>query len=329
MSVPTRQPVSRSRPYPAGGSDDTASKRRQAGRHWLARSRRRLILICFILPSLAYVAVFFVYPLVYGTIMSLEDYNFQAIVKGGGSFVGLANYSTELSSPTTHLVIENTAVFLVASIVLQFIIGLGIAVYFNRRFFLSRLLRSLILVPWLFPSVAVGLIFQLLFSGESGFVNTFLLNLHLISKPVYWLDSSLLAMLVVTVANVWAGIPFNAVLLYAALQNVPHELLEAAMIDGAGAWKRFRHITMPFLRPVSLIVIMLGIVYTVKVFDLIIVITAGGPDNGTQLLSTWAYQLAFTDLNFGQGAAVGNIVLIFCLFMAMLYIRAVRKEAFQ
>lgn len=280
------------------------------------------------LPSIAYVAVFFVYPLVYGTIMSLENYDFQAIVKGGGPFVGFANYSTELASSTTHLVIENTAVFLVASIVLQFGIGLAIAVYFNRRFFMSRILRSLILVPWLFPSVAIGLIFQLLFSGESGFVNTILLNLHLIAKPVYWLDSSLLAMTVVTLANVWAGIPFNAVLLYAALQTVPHELLEAAMIDGAGAWKRFRYITMPFLRPVSLIVIMLGIVYTVKVFDLIVVITDGGPDNGTQLLSTWAYQLAFTNLNFGQGAAVGNIVLIFCLIVAMFYIRAVRKEAF-
>jgi multiple sugar transport system permease protein len=220
----------------------------------------------------------------------------------------------------------NTAIFLVASIVLQFGLGLAIAVYFNRRFFLSKFLRGLIVIPWLFPPVASGTIFSIMFQGDGGVINSLLHSLHIIDSPVYWFDSAFKAMVVITVVNIWVGIPFNMLLLYSGLQDIPRELQEAASLDGAGAWQRFRFVTVPLVRPVALVVIMLGIVYTVKTFDTVMVLTNGGPDNGSQLMSTWAYTLAFTNFQFGRGAAIGNLLLIFCLVVAFFYIRATRRE---
>lgn len=291
--------------------------------HWFASHRRQLILVAFIVPALAYVAVFFAYPLVYGVSMSLEKMGFIA---QSGPFVGLHNYNEEVHDPVTGKALVDTGVFLVASIFFQFTIGLGIASYFNRRFFLSRLLRSLIIIPWLFPPIASGTIFAIMFAGQGGIIDETLHSLHLISSPIFWFDSSLKAMFVITFVNIWIGIPFNAVLLYSGLQDVPGELREAAELDGAGAWKRFRYVTLPLLRPVAMIVIMLGIIYTVKTFDLVIVLTNGGPDNGSQLMSTWIYTLAFQNFETGQAAAVANMLFIFCMVVAFFYIRATRRE---
>jgi multiple sugar transport system permease protein len=272
---------------------------------------------------MAYVIIFFAYPLAYGITMSLEKIGFIA---SSGPFVGLHNYKQEINDPVTGKALIDTAIFLVASIVFQFAIGLGIASYFNRRFFLSRLLRSLIIIPWLFPPIASGTIFAIMFAGQGGIIDEALHSLHLISSPIFWFDSSFKAMFVITFVNIWIGIPFNAVLLYSGLQDIPGELREAASLDGCGPWQRFRYVTVPLLRPVSLIVIMLGVIYTVKTFDLVIVLTNGGPDNGSQLLSTWVYTLAFQNFQTGEAAAVGNLLFIFCMIIAFFYIRLTRRE---
>lgn len=291
--------------------------------HWLRQRRRQAILLAFIVPALAYVCIFFAYPLVYGFTMSFENIGFIA---GGDPFVGLHNYRVEIADPVTRTALANTAVFLVASLVFQFGIGLGIASYFNRRFFLSRFLRSLIIIPWLFPPIASATIFSIMFSGQGGIIDEMLRALHLIRAPIFWFDSSFKAMFVIILVNIWIGIPFNAVLLYSGLQDIPVELREAAVLDGAGAWNRFRYVTLPLLRPVALVVIMLGIIYTVKTFDTVILLTNGGPDNGTQLMSTWAYQLAFTNFQTGDGAAVADMLFLFCMIVGVFYIRATRRE---
>ena len=291
--------------------------------HWLRSPRRQALLAAFVLPALAYVVIFFAYPLIYGVTLSLEKIGFIA---QSGPFIGLHNYKEEISDPVTGKALIDTGIFLVASIFFQFTIGLGIASYFNRRFFLSGFLRSLIIIPWLFPPIASGTIFAIMFAGQGGIINETLRSLHLISSPIFWFDSSFKAMFVIIFVNVWIGIPFNAVLLYSGLQDIPDELREAAALDGCGPWQRFRYVTVPLLRPVSLIVIMLGIIYTVKTFDLVIVLTNGGPDNGSQLMSTWAYTLAFQNFQTGQGAAVANMLFVFCMIVAFFYIRATRRE---
>jgi multiple sugar transport system permease protein len=309
------------------GRAETRERAQHGASRALYRSRHRLTLIAFILPAIAYVVIFFAYPLAFGVQMSLENFGFGAIITGHGPFVGFQNYTIELGDPTTRLALENTAIFLVVSVFFQYIIGLAIALYFNRRFKFARFLRSLILIPWLFPAIATGTVFSIMFSGDNGIVDSILEDLHLIHSPIYWFTSAFKAMFVIMLVNVWAGIPFNAVILHAGLQDIPDELHEAAALDGANAWQRLRFVTMPSLRPVTMIVLMLGIIYTVKVFDIVIVLTNGGPVNGTQLLSTWSYTLAFTQFQFGKGAAVGNLLLIFCLIVAYVYIRANKSES--
>lgn len=291
--------------------------------HWRRARRPHAVLLAFVLPALVYVIIFFAYPLVYGITMSVERLGFIA---GSGPFVGLHNYKVEISDPVTRTALMNTGIFLVASVVFQFGIGLFIASYFNRSFFLSKFLRSLIIIPWLFPPIASATIFSIIFAGQGGIVDETLRSLHLISSPIFWFDSSFKAMFVIILVNVWIGVPFNAVLLYSGLQDIPNDLREAAALDGAGPWQRFRYVTVPLIRPVALIVIMLGIIYTVKTFDTVILLTNGGPDNGSQLMSTWAYTLAFTNFQTGQGAAVGDMLFFFCMIVAFLYIRAIRHE---
>jgi multiple sugar transport system permease protein len=310
-------------PRSTGGTHGARPVRPATTLHWLRSHRKQAVLLAFVLPAVVYIIIFFAYPLVYGFKMSVEKLGFIA---GNGPFIGLHNYKVEISDPVTRTALMNTAIFLVVSVVFQFSIGLGIASYFNRRFFLARFLRSLIIVPWLFPPIASATIFSIMFAGQGGIIDEMLRSLHLISSPIFWFDSSFKAMFVIIIVNIWIGIPFNAVLLYSGLQDIPGDLREAAALDGAGPWERFRYVTLPLLRPVALIVIMLGIIYTVKTFDTVVLLTNGGPDNGSQLMSTWAYNLAFTNFQTGQGAAVGDMLFIFCMIVAFFYIRATRRE---
>lgn len=291
------------------------------------RSRQQLILLGFLLPALAYVALFFGYPLYQDITISFQNYGFSALAAGHGPYVGFANYSAMLQNGTTIRAILNTLVFTVASVVLQFAIGFAMALYLNRRFLLSGVLRRLILIPWVMPLVITGTMFYLIFQTTNGLANEILQGAGLIHAPIGWLTSGNLAVAAIIIANIWAGVPFNAVLLYSGLQDVPEEQLEAAEVDGANAWQRFANVMVPSMRPVILIVLMLGIVYTAKVFDLVIVLTNGGPANESQLMSSWAYTQAFGQFNFGTGTAVGNVLLVFCFLVGLLYLWMSRGEA--
>lgn len=301
--------------------------RERAGKVSLLRGRRRveqITLLAFLVPALLYVILLFAYPLAQGIIISFQNYDFQALAAGGGPFVGVANYVDVLQSPVTIRAIINTAVFTVGSIVFQFLIGLAMAVFFNQRFPASEFIRRLILVPWVMPLVAVGTMFQLVFQTSNGMVNQILQGIGIIHTGIPWLSNGVLAVVAIIIANIWAGVPFNAMLLYSGLQDVPPELLEAANVDGANRLQRFLWVTVPSMWQVILIVLMLGVVYTVKAFDLVIVLTNGGPANESQLMSSWAYTQAFTAFQFGNGTAAGNILLVFCLIVGLIYLRISR-----
>ncbi len=161
----------------------------------------------------------------------------------------------------------------------------ALALLFNLRFPLRRFARSLVIVPWLLPLFIVGTMFRYLFQLEGGAVNQILLDLHLISHPAGFLLSPNAAFVSLLITNIWLGIPFFTLLLYSALQDVPVELKEAAMLDGANAWQRLTRVTLPIIRPVIEVVFVLGFVFTVKVFEIVIALTQGGPANSTQLLA--------------------------------------------
>ncbi|MFB8131422.1 carbohydrate ABC transporter permease [Streptomyces mirabilis] len=304
----------------AGGADrrDVPPRRR--------RGRDRLTALGFLAPLVAYLAAFYLYPLYRNLDLSLRDYTVRSFVAGDAPFSGWDNFSQVLNDPTFGPALRNTMVFTFVSIALQYAAGLALAVFFNRHFRLSTTLRALFLIPWLLPLIVSASTWSWMLNSESGVVNY---ALHLVGvPPVDWLTSPHWALASVVIANVWIGIPFNLVILYSGLQNIPGELYEAASLDGASGRQQFRRITFPLLRPVSAITLLLGLVYTLKVFDLIWIMTKGGPGDSSSTLATWSYQLAFGTLlpHFGPGAAVGNVLILIALVFGLLYIRVQRRQ---
>ncbi|MHC3467367.1 carbohydrate ABC transporter permease [Streptomyces sp. 7R007] len=302
----------------AAGASGTAARAR--------RRRSRLTAFAFVTPLIAYLAAFYLYPLYRNLDLSLRDYTVRSFVAGDAPFSGWANFRTVLDDPTFGPAMRHTMVFTFVSIVFQYAIGLALAVFFNRHFRLSTVLRALFLIPWLLPLIVSASTWSWMFNSESGVVNYFLHFLGV--DPVGWLTSPDWALTSVIVANIWIGIPFNLVILHSGLQNIPAELYEAAALDGAGAWQQFRRITFPLLRPVSAITLLLGLVYTLKVFDLIWIMTKGGPGDASSTLATWSYQLGFGTLlpKFGPGAAVGNLLILIALVFGLLYVRVQRRQ---
>ncbi|MFC4502735.1 MULTISPECIES: carbohydrate ABC transporter permease [Streptomyces] len=290
------------------------------------RRKSRLTALAFLAPLAVYLAAFYVYPLYRNLDLSLRDYTVRSFVAGDAPFSGLDNFRTVLDDPTFGPAIRHTMIFTFVSIAFQYAAGLALAVFFNRHFRLAGTLRALFLIPWLLPLIVSASTWSWMFNSESGVINY---ALHLVGvAPVDWLTSPDWALTSVIIANVWIGIPFNLVILYSGLQNIPGELYEAASLDGASAWQQFRRITFPLLRPVSAITLLLGLVYTLKVFDLIWIMTKGGPGDASSTLATWSYQLGFGTLlpRFGPGAAVGNILILIALAFGLLYIRVQRRQ---
>ncbi|MBT1002504.1 sugar ABC transporter permease [Paenarthrobacter sp. DKR-5] len=278
----------------------------------------------FVAPAVLFVLVFFGYPIVQNVMMSLQDYTTTTFYTGEAPWVGFANYVHVFTSPLFTTTVLNTALFTVGSIVCQFAIGLVLALFFKRHFPLGGFLRSLLLLPWLLPLIASAAVWKWILDQGSGALNQFL-GLFGIS-PVPWLVSPSLALVAVIGVNIWLGIPFNTTILYSGLQAVPEELYEAASLDGAVGWKAFRYITWPSIRSVVGVVVVLGVVYTLKVVDIILGLTGGGPANSTQTLATWAYQSSFVQFLFGQGAAVSNLLIAVSLVFALVYLSMTRKE---
>lgn len=295
-----------------------------------SRRGQRILEILFLLPAVAYIFLFFGYPIVENVRMGFEHYSTSTFFTGKAPWAGLGNYRALFRSNVFSEAARNTLIFTVGSIVGQFTIGLGLALYFQRKFPLSGLLRSLLLLPWLIPLLAATTIWKWILDEDNGVLNRVLADLHLTSSHVGhhpgWLTSPTLALVSVILVNIWIGIPFNATILYGGLRDIPEHLYEAAALDGATGWRAFRHITWPLLRPVVNVVLVLGVVYTLKVIDIILGLTGGGPANATQTIATQSYQLSFVQFDFGQGAAAANVLIAISLVFAVIYLRANRRS---
>jgi multiple sugar transport system permease protein len=229
----------------------------------------------FLAPVTLYLLAFYAYPLYRNVELSLRDYTVRSFVQGGAPFAGLDNYQKILTDPTFAPALAHTVVFTAASLAFQFSVGLALAVFFHRHFPLSRTLRALFLVPWLLPLIVSASTWSWMLNSDAGVVNAALGAVGI--GPVNWLTSPDWSLASVIIANVWIGIPFNLVVLYSGLQAIPVTLYETAALDGATGWQRFWRITFPLLRPVSAITLLLGLIYTLKVFDIIWIMTRGGP----------------------------------------------------
>jgi multiple sugar transport system permease protein len=310
---------------PAGPLTGAIAAPSAVARRRFSRRRRRTAELLFLLPAVAYLLLFFGYPIVKNVAMGFQHYTNATFFTGVAPWVGLDNYSAVIHSPVFSKAAVNTLLFTAGSIAGQFTIGLAIALYFRRAFPLGGVLRSLLLLPWLIPLIVSSAVWRWLLDEDNGAVNQALGALHLVSQNPGWLSSTSLALIAVTLVNIWIGIPFNTTILYGGLQDIPGELYEAAELDGATGWKAFRYITWPLLRPVVNVVLVLGVVYTLKVVDIILGLTRGGPANATQTFATQSYHLSFVEFDFGQGAALGDILIVISLVFAALYLRGVRR----
>lgn len=278
---------------------------------------------CFILPGFIYIILVMGYPLVYNLILSFKNVDVKNLKSGASVFVGFQNYVTLFKDPTFLLVLKNTFIFTIACLIFQFTIGFAFALFFYQKFRLSGPIRGLILVSYMMPMAVTGLLGKNIFSN-AGLIND-LLSKFGIQGPE-WLVNTSTALIAVIIMNCWVGIPFNMLLLMSGLSSISTDVYESASIDGAGWWQKFFFITVPLLKGAILSVIMLGFIYTFKAFDLMYIMTSGGPLNSTDVLGTYSYLLSFTQFKFSMGSAVA-MVLFVCLFaVGLFYLRLIMKE---
>jgi multiple sugar transport system permease protein len=309
-------------PPAPGEPADTARPPRSRG----LAGRRQLAGWAFLFPLVAYLVLCYAYPLLTNVDLSVRDHNVRSFVYGGAPFIGLRNHIQVFTDPTFRTALLNTVLFTAGSLVFQYVIGLALAVFFARNFRLSSTLRALFLVPWLMPLIVSASTWAWMLNSEAGVVNAALKAFGV--DKVAWLTSPDWSLVAVTVANIWIGIPFNLVVLYSGLKNIPGHVYEAAALDGAGEWQKFRHITFPMLRPVSAVTLLLGLVYTLKVFDVIWIMTRGGPSGSSTTFATWSYELGFGNAlpRFGPSAAVGNVLILLAVAAGLLYVRLQRHQ---
>ncbi|MDE6845988.1 MAG: sugar ABC transporter permease [Lachnospiraceae bacterium] len=282
--------------------------------------------IFFVLPAFLYMLIFVGYPIIRNIILSFQDVNAGNLVRGTKNFVMFNNYLELIGDSVFKTSLFNTLRYTVLCLVFQFVIGFALALFFNRKFAFAKPIRGILLVPWMIPVTVTALMFKLLFATDIGVINFILRSLHLINKNVEWLTTPGTAMFALICANVWIGIPFNMILISTGLTTIPKELYESSSIDGANKVQTFMRITLPLLKPTIESVLILGFIYTFKVYDLVYVMTSGGPVNSTHMLSTYSYKLSFEMFKYSKGSAVANVLLVILLIVGVFYIKATTEE---
>jgi multiple sugar transport system permease protein len=256
-------------------------------------------------PPLLFLAALVGYPFCYGILLSLQD----RPVAHPGTFVGLKNFATNFNDPIFWRVVLNTFVYTAVATLLKMAGGLALALAMNQQFPLKNIVRALLLLPFIVPTVLSTVAWMWILDPAFSVFNWFLIGLGMPRPGPSWLGNPVLAMISIIVINTWRGLPFYGITLLAGLQTVPPELHEAATIDGAGGWQRFRYVTLPLLRPIILIVTLFSVIFTFADFQLVYVLTHGGPQNATQLLATYAFDIAMSAGQLGLGAAIALTML--------------------
>ena len=280
----------------------------------------------FVLPAVIYMLIFVGYPIISNFILSFQDVTVKTLNSPDKPFVGIQNYETLFQDEVLRTAIINTLLFTVACLVFQFIIGFLLALFFNHRFSTAKPVRGLLMMPWMIPITVTALIFKFMFSSNVGIINQALMSIGIIGEPIDWLIQPATAIIALIIANVWIGIPFNMILISTGLTTIPTELYESASIDGANKFQTFWKITVPLLKPTIGSVLILGFIYTFKVFDLVFVMTGGGPVNSTQMLSTYSYKLSFDLFQYSQGAATANVLFVILFIVSLIYLKFAYSE---
>ncbi len=275
------------------------------------------------LPTLIFIGVVLVFPVVYAGYLSVHRVGMAQLRRGEFPFTGWENYGRVFEDPLFFTGIKNTLVFTAITVSSEIILSVAIALLINQMgVWSSRVTRLLILLPYAIPPICNGLIWSFMYSFQFGFLNRLLFTAGLIDNPINWAGNPNTALYAVTVPYIWRTLPFAIILVHAALQGIPRELYEAAAIDGANAWHRFRRVTLPMVQPVIAVILILRTAFAFAVFEEILAITQGGPGDATWVAAWYSYKITFSPPNnFGMGSASAFILALMIGAIAFVYVR--------
>ena len=284
--------------------------------------RERSLGVLLMLPGACLLILFMAYPFFLGIWLSLSD----SMIGQLGNFIGLRNFSDLLTDTIFHQTARNTFIYALVTVPFKAVLGLGLALVLNNRMRFSNPVRASVMMPWIVPTALSSLGWFMIFDPVFSPISWLLRHFGVISKNINFLGAPNLAIASVCLANIWRGIPFFGIIILAGLQAVPQELHEAAAIDGANVWHRFRHVTIPAIKGVVLIASLLSIIWTFADFQLIYILTKGGPANQTHIFGTYAYQIGLNATEIGMGAAIALYMFPILTFFAILLLIYLRKE---
>ncbi len=276
----------------------------------------------FVLPLVVLVLALVAYPLGSAVYVSLTE----KYVGYPARFVGLKNYLALSRDPVFHKVVWNSALFTVVSVAAKIVIGLLMALALHRTLAARRLVRGFLLLPWVVPTVITALAWHWMFDALRGVINVSLQGAGLIAEPIAWLGQPATAMAAVIAVNIWRGFPFFGVSLLAGLQAIPRDLYEAASVDGASAVQQFLHVTLPALRPVIFVTTLISTIFTLNDFNIVYVMTRGGPGIATHVLATYTYETGFQALRWGKAVAISMYLMPLVAVLIVLVARRLTRE---
>jgi len=276
----------------------------------------------FILPVLTLLVLLFGYPLLNSFIMAFENYKLTA--PNDIYFNGADNFKKLFSDRDIRLVIKNSFIYVIIAVSGQFLLGMTLALALRKNFPGRGLYQSIVFLPWAFSAFVIGIMFRWSFNGEYGVVNDLLLKLGAIKEQIAWLGTPGLSLLVVILAMIWMGVPFFAIMYLAALQSIPADIYEAADIDGCGVIRKFFLITIPYIKPTIIMTLLLRTIWIFNSFDLIVVITGGGPASSSQTLPSYMYTRAFASYDFGLASALGILLIAMLGLYSVVFLSATK-----
>ena len=282
--------------------------------------------LLMMVPGFLLLGVFIYLPLFRGIIMAFQNYNMFDLTNL--EFIGLDNFKAVINDKTIRFgqVLGNTIVWLFFSLLFQFVLGFGLALLLKKPFAGRSIYSGFVFYGWALSGFAIGLVWSWLFNGQFGLINDLLIKLHVISDPVGFLASPKLAMVSVIITNIWYGVPFFGIMLLAALQSVPSELYEAAVIDGCGSIRQLFCVTIPYIKPTIVSTILLRTMWIVNFPDIIYAMTNGGPVNSTNILATQMINKVFKQFDYGQGSAIGVIIMVLLFLYALIYLKLTKSS---
>ncbi|RST49309.1 carbohydrate ABC transporter permease [Variovorax sp. DXTD-1] len=289
------------------------------------QNSRNALGLAFMLPAAVLLLLFLTYPLGLGTYLGFTD----AKVGRSGEWIGLENYEYLWGDAVTRLALFNTLFYTAVASVLKFFLGLWLAILLNRNIRFKTFFRAVILLPYIVPTALSAIAFWWIYDSQFSIISWALVKMGLIDQYIDFLGSPWNARIAVIIANVWRGVPFVAITLLAGLQTISPSYYEASAIDGATPWQQFRHVTMPLLTPIIAVVMTFSVLFTFTDFQLIYVITRGGPLNATHLMATLSFQRAISGGALGEGAAIAIAMVPFLLACVMFSFFGLQRRAWQ